>query len=116
MAAVQLTPTIVRVEFTTAEKVLGLLRDVTARRDQVTDATVHTDPLAVIRGYRAPGFAVPARRKVGTWRRPGQRVAVAVTAGIPAIRLRLRGHRYDELVISHPDAAALSAALQPTLP
>lgn len=113
MAVLRLTPTTVVVEFTTAEKILGLLRDVTVRRDQISEATVHGDAMAVARGFRSPGLAVPGRRRIGTWRRSGRRAAVAVTAGIPAIRLRLRGHRYDEVILSHPSAADWAAALRP---
>jgi hypothetical protein len=116
MAVLHLTPSSVGVEFTTTEKILGLLRDFTLRRDQVVEATFHVDSVAVVRGLRAPGLAVPGRRKIGTWRRSGYRAAVSVAAPTPAVRLRLRGHRYDELIISHPEAAAWAAALQPAQP
>lgn len=116
MAVLNITSSTVGVEFTFAEKILGLLRDFTVHRDQVLAATVHADPLAIVRGLRAPGFAVPGRRRIGTWRRPGHRTAVAVTADTTAIRLLLQSHRYDELVLSHPDAAAWAAALGPARP
>lgn len=70
------------------------------------------DGLAAVRGVRAPGLALPGRRKLGTWRGRGATRLVDVRAGEPALRVRLSGHRYDELLLSTSEAGALAAALR----
>jgi hypothetical protein len=111
MATVQLTPTTVTVHFTRAEKIWGVLRDVTLPRDAVRSAEVVTDPLTATTGLRAPGLALPGRRKIGTWRRPGERTLVCVRRGQPAVRLRLEGARYDTVLLGADDAATLAGTL-----
>jgi len=111
MAILQLTPTTLRVTFTLGEKVGGLVRDVEFPLAAIGDVEVLTHPLTDIRSLRAPGMAIPGLRKVGTWRRRGERTLVSVRAGQPALRVRLTGQRYDTLVIGTDDAAALAASL-----
>ena len=69
-----------------------------------------TNGVAAVSGLRAPGLGLP-RRKVGTWRQRGRRTAVSVRAGQPAVRVRLEGTRYDELLVGDSNAAATVAAL-----
>ena len=111
MATVQLTPTTLTVRFTPGEKIAGLLRDVELPRSAVRGAEVVPDPMTGMRGLRAPGLALPGVRKVGTWRRPGERTLVCVRRGQPAVRVRLEGERYDTLLLGSVDAAALAAGL-----
>ncbi|MGY1804946.1 hypothetical protein ACI78T_16825 [Blastococcus sp. SYSU D00922] len=111
MARVQLTPTTVTVRLTRAEKFWGLLRDVEFDRAAVREVDVVQEPLSAARGLRAPGLAWPGVRKIGTWRRPGERILVSVRRGRPAVRLRLAGARYDTVLVSTDDAAALAGAL-----
>jgi hypothetical protein len=113
MATVQLTPTTMTVRFTTAEKIAGLVRDVDLPLAAVRSADVVPDPLAAIRGLRAPGLALPGLRKIGTWRRPGERTLVCVRKGQPAVRVRLDGAPYDSLLLGADDAAALARSLTP---
>jgi hypothetical protein len=113
MAALRLTPTGLTVRFTRAEKIAGLLRDVEIPRPAIRSAEVVTDPLAGVRGLRAPGLALPGRRKIGTWRRPGERTLVSVRKGQPAVRIRLEGARYDTLLLGADDAVALAGTLSP---
>ncbi len=101
------------VRLTRVSRIAGLLRDQVIPRSAVTSAEVVTDGLAAARGLRAPGLAVPGRRKIGTWRGRGGRRFVDVRRGQPALRLRLNGQRYDELLIGQDDAAALAALLAP---
>ena len=110
MATIEVTDRVLRVTFTGREKVAGLLRDIEVPRTAVVEATVEPDGVAAVRGLRAPGLGLP-RRKVGTWRQRGRRTAVSVTAGRPAVRVRLEGTRYDELLVGDSDAAATVAAL-----
>jgi hypothetical protein len=60
MAALRLTPTGLTVRFTRAEKIAGLLRDVEIPRAAIRSAEVVTDPLAGVRGLRAPAWRSPA--------------------------------------------------------
>ena len=92
-------------------KLAGLLRDQVVPLSAVTAVEVAQDGLAAARGLRAPGLALPGRRKVGTWRGRGARRLVDVRRGQPALRLRLRGHHYDELLLGHDDASALADRL-----
>ncbi|WP_092196075.1 hypothetical protein [Blastococcus tunisiensis] len=113
MATVQLTPTTVTVHFPLREKIAGLVRDVAIPRAAVRSAEPVPEPLTAMRGLRAPGLALPGVRKVGTWRRPGERTLVSVRRGQPAVRVRLEGARYDTLLLGTDDAAALAASLHP---
>ena len=108
MAALQLTETTLSLRLTRAEKLAGLLRDVQLPRSAVRSVEVVADPLTAMRGLRAPGLALPGVRKVGTWRRPGERTLVCVRRAQPAVRIRLDGQRYDTLLIGADDAAALA--------
>jgi hypothetical protein len=113
MATLQLTPTHLTVRFTLAEKIGGLVRDVELPRTAVRSAELVTEPLGGVRGLRAPGLALPGVRKVGTWRRRGERTLVCVRKGQPAVRVRLDGARYDTVLLGADDAAALVRSLAP---
>jgi hypothetical protein len=111
MAALQLTPSTLTLHLSRAEKILGLLRNVQVPLAAVRSAEVVSDPLSAVRGLRAPGMALPGLRKIGTWRRQGERVLVSIRRGQPAVRVRLNGQRYDELMIGTDDAAAVAGEL-----
>ncbi|MGY1718971.1 hypothetical protein ACI8AG_07985 [Blastococcus sp. SYSU DS0552] len=113
MATLQLTPSTVAVRLTLGEKIAGLLRDVEVPRSAVGSAEVVADALPATRGLRAPGLALPGARKIGTWRRPGERTLVCVRRGQPAVRVRLTGQGYDTLLVGTDDAPAVAAALHP---
>jgi hypothetical protein len=116
MATLQLSPTTLTVHLTRPEKIAGLLRDVTVPRTAVRAAELVEDALPAARGLRAPGLALPGARKVGTWRRPGERTFVCVRHGQPAVRIRLEGQRYDTLLVGADDAARLAAELGAPVP
>jgi hypothetical protein len=111
MATVQLTPTTLTVRLTRFERFFGLLHDLEVPRAAVRSAELVPEPIDEMRGMRAPGLALPGRRKVGTWRRPGERTLVCVRKGQPAVRIRLDGARYDTLLVGSDDAAALADTL-----
>ncbi|MGY1739642.1 MULTISPECIES: hypothetical protein [unclassified Blastococcus] len=92
-------------------RIAGLLRDQVVPRSAIVSAEAVSDGLAAARGLRAPGFALPGRRKIGTWRGRAARRFVDVRRGQPALRLRLQGQYYDELLVGHDDAAAVAARL-----
>ncbi len=116
MAELQLTPTTLTVRFPRREKIAGLVRDLAVPLDAVRDAEVVADPLTAVRGLRAPGLGLPGVRKIGTWRRPGERTLVSVRRNQPAVRVRLTGERYDALLIGADDAAPLAGRLAAARP
>jgi hypothetical protein len=69
------------------------------------------DGLVATRGLRAPGFALPGRRRIGTWRGRNGKQLISVRRGQPAVRVRLRDSRYDALIIGSNDAEAVAARL-----
>lgn len=111
MATLQRTDSTLVLRLTRGEKIAGLLRDVVVPLSAVREVEVVADALAAARGLRAPGLGLPGRRKIGTWRRRGERTLVSVRRGQPAVRIRLRGQRYDTLLVGSDDAAALAAGL-----
>ncbi|MEV4709313.1 hypothetical protein [Actinoplanes sp. NPDC049316] len=68
MSVVSMTPSTLTIGLTTAEKVAGLRGDVTVPLTAITSVEVVPDALTAARGLRAPGLALPGRRKIGTWR------------------------------------------------
>src|SRR4051794_1890773 len=102
----------VRVALSTAEKLAGLLRDVRVPLTAVRDVRVERDALGAVRGMRAPGFALPGRTKIGTWRGGGRRAFVVARRDVPAVRVTLQGARYDELLVSTPEADAVVAEVR----
>ena len=101
----------VQLRFTTTEKILGLVKDRDFPRSAVQSARVEQDALSATQGMRAPGLALPGRRKIGTWRGKG-RTLVSVRAGEPAVVVELDGQAVDRLVVGvEGDAAALAAQL-----
>lgn len=111
MATVQLTTETLTVHLTRAEKVLGLLRDLTVPLGAVEEVTVVPDALAAVRGLRAPGLGLPRLRMIGTWRRSGERTLVSVRRGEPALRLRLRSQRFTSVLVGLPDPAGTAAEI-----
>jgi hypothetical protein len=112
MASISINPGMLSVRFTRAEKVGGLLRDIEVPLAQIRAVAVEDHGLEAARGLRAPGLAIPGLRKTGTWRRRGLRTAVSVRAGEPAVRLKLDGHRYSELLIGQAEAAQIAEQLR----
>ncbi|GAA2644626.1 hypothetical protein GCM10010399_93200 [Dactylosporangium fulvum] len=112
MGTVTLDADRLRVRLSVAEKVGGLHGDLDIPRDAIVSAEVVEDGLAAVKGLRAPGLAVPGVTKIGTWLGRGSRRFAVVRRGLPALRITLRGQRYDTVVVSTPDAAALAGALR----
>ena len=99
------------VSFTTAEKVAGLVRDQRIPLSAVRSVEVVPDGLEAARGLRAPGFALPGRRKVGTWRSGTGKTLVAVRGDRPAVRVTLDGQRYAALLLTTDAPEELAASL-----
>ncbi|MHA6793235.1 hypothetical protein ACVGVM_06900 [Pseudonocardia bannensis] len=111
MPTAHVTSDKLEVTFSRGEKIAGLIRDVHVPLSAVRDAVVVPDGFAAARGVRAPGLAIPGVRKIGTWRRHGEKALVAVRRGEPAVRISLSGERYDTLLLGVADPAGLVARL-----
>ena len=114
MATIETTQGTVRIRLTRTEKFFGLLRDLEVPRSAITAVEAVPSGLAAVRGLRAPGLGLPGVRAIGTWRRRGEKAYVSVRRNQPAVRLRLTGQRFDTVLVSSDDAAALAAELSPT--
>jgi hypothetical protein len=115
MANLQLTSSTLTVHFTRAEKIAGLVRNLSLPLAAVRDVEVVPDGLSAARGLRAPGLALPGRRKIGTWRRSGRRTLVSVRRDQPAVRIAVSGSRYDTLLIGTDDPTTQATALASAL-
>ncbi|WP_214368459.1 hypothetical protein [Pseudonocardia sp. H11422] len=107
MTTAHVTDDALHVTFTRPEKLAGLIKDVRVPLSAVRDAVVVPDGMVATRGLRAPGLAVPGARKIGTWRRPGEKTLVSVRRGRPAVRVSLAGQRHDTLLLDVDDPAGL---------
>ncbi|GAB3220854.1 hypothetical protein [Mycolicibacterium hippocampi] len=94
------------------EKVAALHGNVRVPLASVTSVTVADRPLEDVKGLRSPGLHIPARTKIGTWRRAGRRTFAVARARQTAVRIELTGERYDTLVVSVPDAATVAQELR----
>ena len=111
MATLRPTSTTLSVRLSAGEKIGGLLRNLEVPLDSVREVEVVPNAMRAVRGVRAPGLALPGVRKIGTWRRRGERTMVSVRHGQPAVRVRLEGQRFDTLLIGADDAAAVAGTL-----
>lgn len=111
MTTIAVHDSVLIVSFTVAEKVTGLLRDQCIPLAGVQAVEVVPDGLEAARGLRAPGFALPGRRKVGTWRSRTGASLVAVHGHRPAVRLTLTGQRYTTLLLTIDAPETLVASL-----
>lgn len=93
------------------ERLAGLLGDLDVPVTAVAGAEAVPDGTRAVRGVRAPGLAWPGGPRIGTWRGRGATRWVAVRPGRPALRVRLQGQRYDEVLVTTPDAERLAGAL-----
>ena len=111
MATLQVLPPVLSLRLTRGEKIAGLLRDVDVPLSAVRDVEVVDDAVAATSGLRAPGLGIPGVRNIGTWRGAGRTALVCVRRGQPAVRVRLDGQRWNELLVGADDAEAVVAAL-----
>ena len=112
MARLRLENDTLHIELTTSEKIAGLHGDVRVPLAAVREVAVEEDAIRAVRGLRAPGLALPGRTKIGTWRRRGHRSFVVARREVPAVRVKLDGAGYDELIVSTEDAREVATALE----
>ena len=112
MASVHLTDDELVVHLSRPEKLAALHGDVRVPGTAIRSVAVERQPLAAVRGLRAPGLSIPGRTKIGTWRRFRHRGFVVARRDMPALRVRLAGAPYDDVLVSTPDAEATAAAIR----
>jgi hypothetical protein len=112
MSAVHLTDQELRVELTRTEKLAGLHGDLRIPLAAITGVEVVPDALTATRGLRAPGLALPGRRKIGTWRTRTGAEFVNTRRGQAGVRLALSGHRLASVLLGDDDAAGLAARIR----
>jgi hypothetical protein len=98
------------VRFSAKERVLGLTRDQVIPLTAVRSVTP-VRSWAEVRGLRM-GLGLPGVWLLGTWRSRRRRQLVALRRGVPALRIRLAGQKYDELLISTPEAELVRTRLE----
>ena len=112
MAKLTIEGTDLVLSLTTTEKIAALHGDVRVPLQQVTSIETLPDALAAVHGVRAPGLAFPGRTKIGTWRGRGARRFVVARRGEPGLRIRMKGARYDELLVATPAGERVAAMIR----
>lgn len=108
MAQIKRTGAYLDIVLTPFEKLMALHRGVRVPLSSITAVNVVERPLDEVQGFRAPGLHVPSRHKIGTWRASGRRTFAVARAQQTAVRIDLDDGKYDTLIISVPDAAAVA--------
>jgi hypothetical protein len=112
MASITLEDDQLVVHLTLPEKLASLHRDVRVPSWTIQAVGVETQPLRAVRGLRALGLSIPARTKIGTWRRYCHRGFVVARRDMPAVSVRLARAEYDDLLVSVPDVEAAASAIR----
>lgn len=112
MAEVTVARDSVDIEFGTWERTWTGRRRVSVPLAAVSGAACVDAPLRIPRGGRR-GYVVSGRTKIGVWGMlRGPRQLVSARRGDPGLHLTLdraaAGDAFDEIVLSHPDAARLA--------
>lgn len=111
MAHLDIADEHVDVRLSRAEKLFALRGDYRFARRNIESVEVFDDGLDATKGLRAPGLAIPGRRRIGTWRRRDGKQLVSVRRDQPAVRITLGGERYRAVVIGVDDPATIRSAL-----
>ena len=99
------------IELSDLEKVEALHGDLRIPLTSVRQVDVLDEPLKELRGLRVPGTAIPGRTAVGTWRSRDGKTFVVEHNRSRAIRLRLSGSDYDQVIVGTDDPEGLAATI-----
>lgn len=102
----------VNLELDTREKVAGLHGQMQFPLEAIENVAVLPDPFVGVKGFRAPGLAIPGRVRTGTWRGRGGNTFAVARRGVPAVDVKLKDRKYRHLVISLEDAPATAAKIR----
>jgi hypothetical protein len=116
MATITIDGDDVMLTFTRFERLLGLIHDQRIPLRSITEVTQVPVGLTATEGWRAPGFGVPGRSKIGTWRGAGRKMLVRVQRDQPAVRIDADGQRYHAYLIGADDAIGSADAISACLP
>ena len=94
------------VRFTRAEVVLGLLHYLEVPLGDLVCVEVLRDPWTAVHGVRV-GSGLPGTYLLGSWWRHGHLQLVALRRDRESVRVRVRGHQFDELLLGVRHAAPL---------
>ncbi len=112
MAYVRLYDDMVQLRLRWWEKVAGRLRDIDVPIAHVQHVACVTDGRRQFTDMRPSALPLPlplpGAAKVGTWRRPGRTVLVAVRAGAPALTLELLSAGADAAIVTFDAAASVA--------
>ncbi|MFB9926743.1 hypothetical protein ACFORO_08030 [Amycolatopsis halotolerans] len=112
MATAEIVGDGLRVRFARWERFAVRREEITFPLARVQTAELVGNPLARTRGGRI-GMLVSGVFKVGVWGLgTGTRQLVSARRRGPALRIVLDGGKFDELLLSLPDAAALADAIK----
>ncbi|EMY34866.1 hypothetical protein D477_007489 [Arthrobacter crystallopoietes BAB-32] len=108
MAAIALENNEVLVRLQPREKLAGLLGDLRFPLASVKQVDVVADAFDAVRGFRAPGLAIPGRTRIGTWRRRSGKLFAVARRGEPAVRMELAGEAFSTVVVCVEDPAGIA--------
>ena len=103
MAAITIDGTDLLVTLERNEKFWGLLGDLRVPLESISEVEVVPNGRRAVQGLRAPGLGGP-QRLIGTWRATKNKQYVCVRRGQPAVKITLRGQRYDTVLIGLDNA------------
>ncbi len=109
MATITVDADRLRVTFPTTEKLLGVVGDLDVPVSSVLSAH-EVASWREVKGWRM-GLGLPGVWLLGTWRWRGHKQLVALRRNRPAVRVVLRGEKYDEVLVETPDPEAVLARL-----
>ncbi len=112
MASLRVEGSVLRVELRPVEVVGSFHGSFAVPVSAIRGVWVTDQPLAELRGIRAPGTGLPGVIMLGTWRYRGGKDFVALYARQPAIVVDLHDAGFNRLLLSMPDPEYAANLLQ----
>lgn len=109
MAEVDLVGDQLSIRFSRSEKIWGLVSDLSVPRSSVQAVSL-IESWREVRGWRV-GLGLPGVRLIGVWRKHGHKQLVSLRRDAASVKFVLSGEKYDEVLLSTPDAKRLIGLL-----